>query len=366
MRKVRLFVVLVGFFLGLCANTNCGPQERNHETKPVCKAGEITLCETGLAGDCSLGVRTCKGGQFTACQQTVTPEAESCDGRDNDCNGVADNGLTFANYFQDKDGDMFGNSTIMLHSCVVPVGYVADNTDCNDSDASVNPGAEEVCDGLDTNCNGLTDASCSSQLYSLAEFDGYKKGGRGYALLVTDNLISSGFYPYSYDARTGFITFDSQTINWDKVQALEVKVFFLNQTCDYGMPTFKVTLADTGNFYDWGGQNCSVDRTCGADGCQFSSYPEGCIMPCTFHDIKTWPLNLQAGSWYTSGESTDMVEAVINYLNKYEAARYFTFIIAVHCPTNIYLNNDGDVNFEDGGNVGGTGNLPTLTITSGE
>ena len=87
--------------------------------------------------------------------------SEICDGLDNDCNGTADNGLTFVNYYNDGDGDTYGAGTA-TNACQSPgASYVTNNTDCNDAVASVNPGASEVCDGVDNNCaggidNGLT------------------------------------------------------------------------------------------------------------------------------------------------------------------------------------------------------------------
>ena len=66
----------------------------------------------------------------------------------------------FSMYYQDADGDGYGNPAVSQEVCTQPAGYVADNTDCNDSDASVNPGAAEVpYDGTDQDCSGagLTD-----------------------------------------------------------------------------------------------------------------------------------------------------------------------------------------------------------------
>lgn len=69
-------------------------------------------------------------------------------------------------YYADADSDTYGNPAVSQISCTgAPIGYVANNTDCNDAVASINPGAIELCgDGIDNDCNGLIDEVCSSQL----------------------------------------------------------------------------------------------------------------------------------------------------------------------------------------------------------
>ncbi|MGB3074301.1 MAG: MopE-related protein, partial [Chitinophagales bacterium] len=61
-------------------------------------------------------------------------------------------------WFADADGDSYGNANEDSLSCTQPVGYVADNADCDDSDPSINPGLPEVFGNLiDENCNGTLD-----------------------------------------------------------------------------------------------------------------------------------------------------------------------------------------------------------------
>ena len=63
------------------------------------------------------------------------------------------------NYYEDADGDYFGNAAVskMAYPFAPPFGYVSNNTDCNDEDALIFPGAMEICNGLDDNCNDAID-----------------------------------------------------------------------------------------------------------------------------------------------------------------------------------------------------------------
>jgi hypothetical protein len=85
--------------------------------------------------------------------------SEACDGVDNDCNGMVDDHTTVVNWYADSDGDGFGDPRTVVRSCAPPSTgvYVLVAFDCDDAHATVNPGAAEICDGLDDDCNGRAD-----------------------------------------------------------------------------------------------------------------------------------------------------------------------------------------------------------------
>ncbi|MFY2560573.1 MopE-related protein [Corallococcus terminator] len=110
-----------------------------------------------------------------------------CDGVDNNCDGVMDESFPTLNtactdafqcqgtiqcdgsrtavkcmassvaalWYPDGDGDGFGRENSVVQSCVKPEGaYVANSSDCNDGNPFTHPGAPELCDDLDNNCDG--------------------------------------------------------------------------------------------------------------------------------------------------------------------------------------------------------------------
>ena len=67
-------------------------------------------------------------------------------------------------YYRDKDGDGFGDKYLTVMAISQPPGYVSNNSDCNDDNASVNPAAVEVFNGIDDNCDGVIDENTGPDL----------------------------------------------------------------------------------------------------------------------------------------------------------------------------------------------------------
>ncbi|MFM7204371.1 MAG: MopE-related protein [Myxococcota bacterium] len=109
---------------------------------------------------------------------TTYPGAlEQCNSKDDDCDAQIDEGLSTSTYYADADGDGYGNPGRPLAACKLPAGYVADNTDCDDTKNTIYPGAPESCNGIDDNCNAQTDEGVKSSYYVDSDKDGYGKAG---------------------------------------------------------------------------------------------------------------------------------------------------------------------------------------------
>ena len=112
----------------------------------------------------------------TDCDDTdplINPDAtEICDGEDNNCDGNTDEGVT-TTYYADSDMDGFGDPNNSTQACSAPANFVSDNTDCDDTDSSVNPSASEACDGADNNCDGNIDEGVTTTYYADSDMDGF-------------------------------------------------------------------------------------------------------------------------------------------------------------------------------------------------
>ena len=104
----------------------------------------------------------CGGNDCDDTDPSINPGAtEECgDDVDNNCDGLKGN-----IYYRDADGDGFGDQDVTIEDyCDPPPGYTFDNTDCDDTDNTRYPGAEEACDGVDNDCDDTIDEGCSTCL----------------------------------------------------------------------------------------------------------------------------------------------------------------------------------------------------------
>ncbi|MCB9611743.1 MAG: putative metal-binding motif-containing protein [Sandaracinus sp.] len=129
-----------------CDATTFGIRDQDGDDEP-----DAACCNTAPSGDVLCG---------TDCDDTRAgvnrTATETCNGRDDDCDGSVDEGV-LATLYRDVDGDTFGDSSAVMMGCPGLVeGYVLEGGDCNDELGSINPAAADTCDPdeLDEDCSG--------------------------------------------------------------------------------------------------------------------------------------------------------------------------------------------------------------------
>lgn len=157
---------------GLSATCSTNPDGPNSEAKPEECNGLDDDCD-GLTDEdfpigqacagpgmlCYSGHYECdpiNGGVVCVGWENTNTE-EVCDGKDNDCDGIIDNGFTY-------NGIPWGQPCLGIGQCGVGVVECADlaHAVCSTNpDGSERQDKPEICDGLDNDCDGLTDEDMS-------------------------------------------------------------------------------------------------------------------------------------------------------------------------------------------------------------
>lgn len=139
------------------------PAPKDLDSEDIALSPDADQDGYGLDSDCNDG------------DAAIHPEAtEFCNGVDDNCDQQVDEDVLLV-FYADSDGDGYGDAAAPSEACSAGSGLVATSTDCDDSLAEIHPGAPELCNGLDDDCDGTVDISATdaSVLYPDVDEDGY-------------------------------------------------------------------------------------------------------------------------------------------------------------------------------------------------
>ncbi|MCB9794639.1 MAG: FG-GAP repeat protein [Alphaproteobacteria bacterium] len=111
---------------------------------------------------------------------------EVCNGEDDDCDGVADEGALHT-WFLDQDADGFGDPSQVAEACDLPAGHVSNADDCGVDAPAVNPDAPELCGGVDEDCDGAVDeAGAQGERVAFEDRDGDGYGSADHVVVACE------------------------------------------------------------------------------------------------------------------------------------------------------------------------------------
>lgn len=158
---------------------------------------EVPIFFTVVAGSEGLGVDADMDGHYDGpdCNDSnpaIYPGAtEVCNAVDDDCDTRVDEGLPTQTFYADADEDGYGDVFASMVSCEEGlIGYTLDATDCDDTRPTVHPGAMEICNGADDNCDTVADEGLTTTYYADADGDGF---GDPMMPLVTCEAMPTGY-----------------------------------------------------------------------------------------------------------------------------------------------------------------------------
>jgi cysteine-rich repeat protein len=240
------------------------------------------------ADRCADDRQTCRSGAMLCVNAPGNDLAqiEVCDANqvDDDCDGGADDldpdgsPNTAPRWFADVDEDGFGNPSTTLKRCIPPSGYVSNGLDCDDAPSGCGalcyPGRDDVCDGLDNDCNDTTEDGSADPLVGVT-CDAVSDANRCFddlalciegEILCTDRAAGDDGRIEVCDPLDVDEDCDGGADDDDPQGAPEGSSFYADRDGDgHGDPALVVNACDPGPGVAAVGDDCDDDTTkCGA------------------------------------------------------------------------------------------------------
>jgi hypothetical protein len=208
MKNASVLVVLLAIFVTACAAEDDGGGDDTGE------------CETPQTfypdddgdgfGDMAGAEQHCtapagfiaQAGDCNDANPAIHPDAkEICDAADNDCDAMIDDAdssldmTTAGTFYRDSDNDNYGDAAMTKKACAKPAGYAMSSSDCNDAAPLINPGATEVCDFIDNDCDLKIDMADTSldQSTTVSYFRDVDADNYGAGTAVIGCSVPSGY-----------------------------------------------------------------------------------------------------------------------------------------------------------------------------
>ena len=121
---------------------------------------------------------------------------ELCNGLDDDCNDIADDDPVDAlTFYEDADGDGFGDPDSPVQACAIDDGLSENDEDCDPANADIHPDAEDApCDGIDNDCDTVIDPNNTLITDDESLQTAIDNAPDGEALCLAEGIYSNGAY----------------------------------------------------------------------------------------------------------------------------------------------------------------------------
>ena len=249
---------------------------------------------------------------------------EYCNGTDDDCDGDVDEdeSVDVSTWYLDYDGDGYGDATSTDIHCDQPTGYVADSSDCAPLDGSQYPGADELCNGADDDCDGDVDEDEATDVSTwYLDYDGDGYGDPSFTDIdcnqpsgyVADNTDCDPLDPDHYPGADEYCdgADDDCDGDIDEDDALDVPTWYADSDSDgFGDATTSETVCDQPSGYVTDNTDCDdgdADQFPGAD--EFCNDEDddcdGAVDEDDSEDVLTWYEDTD-GDGFGDADSTDI------------------------------------------------------------